>query len=363
MSYAFSPLLNFRSKVELISLEKNFTIRKVSKEEREVLLGKILPPPLNDYMMIPLSVSAVASAVATCEYALIIKGESKYADAEFQLSSDLIIQSFLSSLRLYKEGHVTAKITLFSHEAEPKYYLYFAAPILSRSHGPPYVLLESEVNDFVEFWKKYKNVDVSKGPLRVAVGRFNRAYDMSLLNEDKLIDYMIAFEALYLRKNIQDKGKTLASSASKLIGEDKDQREKIYDALKQAYRKRNSIVHGETLLKIEDNVSVAGKDVSFDDFTYLIEEYLRRSIKKHLDLPVRYEGNRWDLENLRLRYLASKGKLTRVGYFNGACPLCEGHIGIDVFEDQRKQKHAWCASCRREILKDIDQQKTAWTST
>ena len=351
-SYAFSPLFNFRSKIDLISLEKNLTLKKVSKEDREVLLDSFLTP-FSDYN-IPTSLSAVAGAIATCEYALILKGESKHADAEFQLSSYSVIESLLSSMRLFKEGRVTAGCTLFSHEAEPKYYPYFARLILPLEHGPPYVLLESEVNDFVEFWKKYKNFDVSKGRLSVAVRRFNLSYDMSLLSEDKLIDYIIAFEALYLHKDIKDKGENLALKASDSIGEDKDQKEEIYNALRQAYRERNSIMHGE---KIEDAVDVAGKDVSLDDFILLIEEYLRRSIKKHLDLPVSYERNRWKLENLRLRRLAFKGKLSRVGYFNGACPICESHIGIDVFVDHRNKKHSWCASCRREIFNDIDHEK------
>jgi len=362
VSYAYSPLFNFISKAELVSIEKNLTIRKVPKEEREVLRNNILPPSIGNYIG-PTSFLAVASNVAACEYALIVKGESKYADAEFQLSSDSIITSILSSLRLFKEGGVTAGITVFSHEAEPKYWAFFGPPILSRPFGPPYVLFQNEVDDFLEFWRKYKNVDVSKGPLRVAVRRFNRSYDMTVLNEDKLIDYMIALEALYLKEKIQDIGKALALSASYLIGEDKEQREQIYNALRKAYIKRNSIVHGEIVLEGDDSVNVSGKDISFDDFTYLIEEYLRRSIKKHLNLPVKYERDRWDLENLELKSQGSQGKLNRVGNFNGCCPFCEGHIGIYVFEDQRKQKHAWCASCRREIFKNIEEQKIVWKNS
>lgn len=44
-----------------------------------------------------------------------------------------------------------------------------------------------------------------------------------------------------------------------------------------------------------------------------------------------------------------------VGYWNGICPLCKEHIGIDLYKDKLTgKKHASCASCNKEIYELIE---------
>ena len=357
-SFAVSPLFKFISNVEFISLQKDFEIRKITEDELALLRGKIFPSPFNEYVPTRFPVLSERE-IASCKYVFQFKGESEYADASFQTTSHEINESLLSSLRVFKEGRVTSGITFFSHEAEPKYYPSTKFPVASRTYGIPYVLRDGEVSDFVEFWKKYR--EISKDNIEAAIRRFSHSYDTMLSKEDRLLDYIIAFEVLYLSaQRVRQKGKTLALAVSNFIGENNEQRKNIHDAIRQAYIKRNSIVHENEKL---ENVYISGKEIIADDFVRLIEEYLRRSIKRHLDIPVKYEKNRWDLENLKLRYLALKRDLNCLGQFSGNCPICKSHIGTGVFEDRRNKKHIWCASCHRDIFIKIDQNNISWTSS
>ena len=41
----------------------------------------------------------------------------------------------------------------------------------------------------------------------------------------------------------------------------------------------------------------------------------------------------------------------KVGYFNGVCPFCLSHVGVDVLENiLTKTQHKFCAVCGRDII-------------
>jgi len=47
--------------------------------------------------------------------------------------------------------------------------------------------------------------------------------------------------------------------------------------------------------------------------------------------------------------------LILVGYFNGLCPVCNEHIGTDVFKDKvSHQLYIFCGHCNREIYDQLD---------
>lgn len=66
-------------------------------------------------------------------------------------------------------------------------------------------------------------------------------------------------------------------------------------------------------------------------------------------------------------WLARKGLKRRkagvllAGYFNGSCPVCEQHIGTDVFRDRLTQQfYCFCGSCGREIFQIINHKEIRW---
>jgi hypothetical protein len=65
--------------------------------------------------------------------------------------------------------------------------------------------------------------------------------------DEKIIDFMIAFEALFLRGNTSNKGLVIGTACSLLLGKTDEEREEIYDFFVKAYALRNKIVHGSQI--------------------------------------------------------------------------------------------------------------------
>src|SRR5207249_4218893 len=97
--------------------------------------------------------------------------------------------------------------------------------------------------------------------LNLAIGRFNFAYDRFQL-EDKLIDYMVAFEALFLKKEESSEiTHRMSTRVAKLLGKSFDEKRRIQKEIKDFYDKRSRVVHGgpaelndELVLKIENRL-------------------------------------------------------------------------------------------------------------
>ncbi len=46
------------------------------------------------------------------------------------------------------------------------------------------------------------------------------------------------------------------------------------------------------------------------------------------------------------------------GYYNGKCPVCDTHIGTDIYKDKITQQfYSFCGNCKREIYPLLDQSK------
>ncbi|HEX7402246.1 MAG TPA: hypothetical protein VF369_08715 [candidate division Zixibacteria bacterium] len=142
-----------------------------------------------------------------------------------------------------------------------------------------YFLTEAETNNFEAFFTKFimdKSASNTQSFIELALDRFNYAYDRKR-PEDKLIDYMIAFETLYLKKEDEGEyGYRMSMRVASLLGKIPDERKQIFLDLKKAYRLRSKIVHGSK--KIDNNKLISVHKVS------KIEQHLRRSIQEFISL-------------------------------------------------------------------------------
>lgn len=186
------------------------------------------------------------------------------------------IDKLILALRLYKEGNVFCKIVWDEEKEE----VPSCATIDARVPEPslPYDIDISEIKEIRDLAFKIDNIDFDeRKALRIACDRFNRSYEEHR-EDDKIIDFMIAFESLFKpRKRVAHIGALIGMGCSMLIGRDERDRKKINDFLIKAYDIRNQIVHGSEFVS---EIQSYAPSYRMENFMSQLREYLVESIKK-----------------------------------------------------------------------------------
>jgi hypothetical protein len=115
----------------------------------------------------------------------------------------------------------------------------------------------------------------SQKKLQIAIDRWIKSKTYQTL-EDKIIDLVIALEALYL----PDAGEStfkLAVRASWHLREDRGKRAELFEVFKELYKCRSAVVHGGEL---KENVPIAEETIPISKFITRTQDLCRESIKK-----------------------------------------------------------------------------------
>ena len=190
-----------------------------------------------------------------------------------------IFDEAISALRLFKSGTVDYN---FIQTEALDWNPISGKHIHSKTLTPhlffgEYHLEKNEVPDFKEFLKKLEHKpDFLDIPLRY----FNYAHTRER-PEDKLIDYMIAFESLFFGKGEKaELSYRLSLRVAAFLGEKRDEKGKIFTLMRRAYDLRSDIVHGSSYSK---NIEINEENFSFEEFVSRVEELLRKSIKRSIE--------------------------------------------------------------------------------
>jgi hypothetical protein len=153
----------------------------------------------------------------------------------------------------------------------------------ARPCPPKYVLQTTETATLRRICEQLASLDEKRFPsLALAVRRFNLGYDRHH-PEDRLLDQMIAFEALYLMEiNADDRSEKrfrLSLRVAQFIAEG-DLQLSVYNNMKRAYDLRSEIVHGgEPKGSRQDKPESTLKSI-----TAVTDDYLRKSLRQFLEL-------------------------------------------------------------------------------
>jgi len=200
--------------------------------------------------------------------------------------TQLLIRDLLAALRLFRAGSIQLGPQIQSYWLRNWFKrntiwgdIFYLEPrsISGMDEG---VLNTSGALDFKRFWHRFRRTRPTKA-LRIAVLRFDLAYR----NEDpeeRLIDYVVALEALYTG-DIQELAYKLALRAAFFLGKTKEDRNNIFHILKKAYAVRSQIVHGQE--PKDEFILQTGRILDIYGLVKEVEEILRQSIKKLIDLP------------------------------------------------------------------------------
>jgi hypothetical protein len=189
-----------------------------------------------------------------------------------------LINKLILALRLFKEGSVgfTSQIWTPKLRTAVKGGGMYSPYPPEPTYGKKYELDQGEVSFFQDFWHALmKNWNllgtIGNKNLSLALRRFDSAYARRS-NDDKMIDYSIAFEALFSKSDDTRDSLThkLALRFSRLVENDFVERKNLFGDMKDLYSKRSRVVHG-------DPAPVTPADVEE------IERYVRKAINIYMN--------------------------------------------------------------------------------
>jgi uncharacterized protein YozE (UPF0346 family) len=181
---------------------------------------------------------------------------------------------------------VVLTLRLFERNGDVRYQRVITEPISPFHRGrettggePHITFFESEYNmdsedceNFIEFWNVMsRQIDDPPETYRIALDKFSHSFRRQNEN-DRLLDSVIALEALYLKTGEQQEmSYRLSQRGAILLGESKENAENIKQALKDAYSTRSTLVHGG-----QTNVD--------HDFISNLHDITRRTLSEFLKL-------------------------------------------------------------------------------
>ena len=190
----------------------------------------------------------------------------------------LKIYKVLLAMRLHKPDDIFCKVIWFEKKSKVKTLTIIDSPLPDR-RGLPYSLEVDEIEEIKELANKVDKINFdNRHSLRLACERFSRSYEEHR-EDERIIDFMIAFEALFIRgKRAPSRiGLYIGLGCSMLLGENDKEREEIYEFIVKAYNIRNRIIHGSEFIT---SIQIDDKEYEIEEFILQLQKYLGESIKK-----------------------------------------------------------------------------------
>lgn len=292
--FTFSPIQNFDCELEEIELKGDMKLRKISKKELEELwsaVGQISHVNRDELLKLKFALETV-------------RVKNKETNVTKPNPSELL-DKVVIALRLFKEGLIwpcfifSKPLSWLSHEGRWS----LGEGLHSRGFQEVYFLTKDEAKKFRSFWEKICSFNFTKHSfLDVALKKFNYAYERSL-PEDKIMNLIIAFEPLFLKKDEKYRiGRKLSRRLARFLkgkGTESDDLKSRFELIWDKSRKPG---HAEPITSSDLKELKVG---SLSDLISEIEELLRESIKKFVDLIDQEVGynhkkflNKLDLNNV-----------------------------------------------------------------
>jgi hypothetical protein len=233
-----APLQNFDSKVEQVQLAPKLRIRRITSDELAWCLQFVMMIGNMPFFKVFQFKFVIEETVES--------PKRIGSPIPIQLSKDpsSAVGGIITALRLLKSGNVShslVRITPVLENPAVGESGQSKEPLAPWGNG--YVLEESEVKQLQETWKSIEGRDLDKpSAVNVALRRFSFSYDR-IQYEDRLIDLMIAFEALLLEGPTSVAHK-LSLRFAKIMGDNFTQRSTLYKEMKRFYDVRSRLVHG-----------------------------------------------------------------------------------------------------------------------
>jgi hypothetical protein len=157
-------------------------------------------------------------------------------------------------------------------------------PGMLKPLGGPYELNEAGLPSIRQYWPSAYELSSTlqrspeKAPvhLRIPAARFSSSFEKPL-SEDQLIDYFIAFEALFTREN-DAVSYRLPLRAAIFTGDSPRDRDEIFSTVRAGYDLRSNLAHGQN--QLTDSVKVRDRRVPIREFMNDLRRILFNSVHR-----------------------------------------------------------------------------------
>lgn len=328
------PLLGFNSEVEILKLDENLTIRRITVDELNEIVKN---SPFFNYG------NFLEIELMNVKY--VIEHRVSQIKKTVRYPSDNSISVAVFALRLLKKGKFLAnnrlhrtllpweirKVSVYGNN------IYLNSPI---AHDK-YILSESEIGYLEKYYILSKNAQNLRSEkdykqLFRAIDWFDR-YHNELNIEHQYIFLMLLMEALC--SGTPETLYKLSNRISLLIGKGDEDKLDVIEKFKELYKKR-SIVHGHDVSIKEDNLLLA-------------EDYSRRLLQKFIIISLNKYGTN-DARTLLDQALISQKKrneLLRALDFDETCDL------FNVESEKSEPLHALLKDELYEIKTEFDRDR------
>jgi hypothetical protein len=266
--YYFAPIFNFELEPERLELDGGITISKISSDLFTTIWRSY------DFSLLPSHMIFQVRYVMGLFYT-----HPKGKPISVENPRDRF-RHVISALRLFKKG-VPGFNILYSKSTGFGYALTSTISGSDRMSfsGLGCTLTSAEAQSFAEFWKFYMStMSANNKFIDIAVRRFNSALE-GRTAEDKLIDCMIALEALY-GSEIDELRYRLSLRASILLGSGIADTSFIREIISESYKLRSKIVHGKSVKPIR----IIEREITLNELVSQLSEYVRKSILAFMSL-------------------------------------------------------------------------------
>lgn len=190
---------------------------------------------------------------------------------------DLVVKALrlLKSSAVYRDHAITTEIVTFMTYGGISSRFPFAENTV---FGDKCKIASSDVKELVEIFTLLKRT--SNQVFRISSNRLSFGIERRLY-EDKLLDFMIGLEALYLPDGNDELTLRLSLRVAFLLEETGPKRKELFEFIKKMYKLRSKIVHGNTYNLTKEEV-------------IRLEEILRLSLKKWLTDPSNFSIDKYN---------------------------------------------------------------------
>ena len=279
----FVPLENFHSELKEISLGNEWCILRIPEGRIIDLLNSSQIPELN-LMSLTHALQWIGDVPK-----IILENGQKMKEVPGYSAYHSTIREIIAAMRIFKSGDFGFRYT----EKKAIGWGFIGKGTSfheTRSHfGAPYLLAKEEVSALREFIEQYQSL--KKDPaLKVAISRLDYVFERDRY-EDRIIDTMIAFEALFIEDRLELQYR-LSLRVAACLYEFGSNRYDVYNDIRRAYQLRSRIVHGDSERKI--NRFLKRENINRKEFVERIVGYLREAMRAYMGML----GNGMDRESI-----------------------------------------------------------------